>query len=223
MNDFYTTRRKSKRRDTVILLYVLGTIRVNWKTLFSIKQKLDIKKEDTFSITYKLAKSLVYPFIAELSLNRLCTKTIQKIDFILSREPEKVATDLDTNNYPNLGDNRRRSYKCIEQFQSKKEKKWWQKIGKKVCLAKKLLATSIVQSLAIAAYNQESLEIHKFITWTNTLTENGKFKFLIVFISLIVLMAFVCSLLDFRVQSSNFRVCYDLLILCCYRFCIEKH
>ena len=53
LNDFYTTRSKSKRWDILTLFYMLGMIRINSKTLFCIKHKLDIRKEDTFSITYE--------------------------------------------------------------------------------------------------------------------------------------------------------------------------
>lgn len=51
-----------------------------------------MKKEDTFSITSQLLKSLVYPFFARQSLNGLYTKTIRKNDFILNGKPEKVTS-----------------------------------------------------------------------------------------------------------------------------------
>ena len=50
-------------------------------------------------------------------------KLSKKIDFILNREPEKFTIDLHTKKYPRLGNNRRRCYNRIEQFQSKEEKK----------------------------------------------------------------------------------------------------
>ena len=98
LNNFYTTRSKSKRWDILTMFYILDTIRVYSKILFCIKPKLDIKKEDTFSVTYKLVKSLGYSFIKQRSLNGLCTEIIQKIDFILNREPQNVTTDLHTKN-----------------------------------------------------------------------------------------------------------------------------
>ena len=78
LNNFYTTRSKSKRWDILTMFYILDKIRVYSKILFCIKPKLDIKKEDTFSVTYKLVKSLGYSFIKQRSLNGLCTETIQK-------------------------------------------------------------------------------------------------------------------------------------------------
>ena len=105
-----------------LVLYVRNNKRKVKNTLL-YKHKLDIKKEDSFSITYELVESLIYPFIERRSLNGLCTKTIRKTGFTLKREPEKVTIDLHTKNYPRLGNNRRRCYKCIEQFHSKEEKK----------------------------------------------------------------------------------------------------
>lgn len=118
LNDFYTTRSKSKRWDILIFFYMLDTIRVNLKMLFCIKRKLDIKEEDTFSITYELVKSLVYPFLEQQDLNGLCTETIRKIDFILNREPENVTIDLHIKNYRRLRNNRRRCHN----FNPKKKK-----------------------------------------------------------------------------------------------------
>ena len=63
LNDFYTTRSKSKRWDFLTFFYILDTIRVNSKRLFCRKHRLNTKKEDTFSIIYELVKSLVYSFI----------------------------------------------------------------------------------------------------------------------------------------------------------------
>ena len=76
LNNFYTTRSKSKRWDILTMFYILDTIRVYSKILFCIKPKLDIKKEDTFSVTYKVVKSLGYSIIKQRSLNGLCTETI---------------------------------------------------------------------------------------------------------------------------------------------------
>ena len=79
-----------------------------FKNTLLYKTQIKYKERNTFSINYELVKSLVYPFIEQQSLNVLYTKTIRKIDFILNSKPEKVTIDLYTNNYPRLGNNRRR-------------------------------------------------------------------------------------------------------------------
>ena len=115
-----------------------------FKNTLLYKTQIKYKERNTFSINYELVKSLVYPFIEQQSLNVLYTKTIRKIDFILNRKPEKVTIDLYTNNYPRLENNRRRCYKCIEQFQYKEGKNGRHKIRNNVRVAEKVFVVIIV-------------------------------------------------------------------------------
>ena len=84
-NDNYTVRSQSNRWDLVIY-YILGTIRMNSKTLFSIKKDLDVKKENTFELAFELAESLTYAFIEQRRINGLGKSVTQKIDFVLKRQ-----------------------------------------------------------------------------------------------------------------------------------------
>ena len=95
-------------------LYLVLYVRHD-KSTFKItllhKTQIRYKERRYFFHYLQLSKTLVYPFTEQQSLNGLCTKTIQKIDFILNREPEKVTIDLHTENYLKLVNNRRRCYK----------------------------------------------------------------------------------------------------------------
>ena len=58
LNDFFTTRAKSNRWAMVVLYYMLDTTRVNSKTLWCMKNKIDISKHKTFDFTGQLANEL---------------------------------------------------------------------------------------------------------------------------------------------------------------------
>ena len=48
MNDFFTTCAKSNRRAMVVLYYMLDTTRVNSKTLWCMKNQIDMRKHKIF-------------------------------------------------------------------------------------------------------------------------------------------------------------------------------
>ena len=56
MNDFFTTRAKSWAM--VVLYYRLDTTRVNSKTLWCMKNKINIRKHKIFDFTWQLANEL---------------------------------------------------------------------------------------------------------------------------------------------------------------------
>ena len=58
MNDFFTTCAKSNRWAMVVLYYMVDTTRVNSKTLWCMKNKIDIRKHKTFDFTWQLANEL---------------------------------------------------------------------------------------------------------------------------------------------------------------------
>ena len=58
LNDFFTTHAKSDRWAIVVLYYMLDTTRVNLKTLYCMKNKIDIRKHKTFDFTWQLANEL---------------------------------------------------------------------------------------------------------------------------------------------------------------------
>ena len=58
MNDFFTTRAKSNRRAMVVLYYMLDTTRVNSKTLWCMKNQIDMRKQKIFDFTCRLANEL---------------------------------------------------------------------------------------------------------------------------------------------------------------------
>ena len=58
MNDFFTTRAKSNRRAMVVLYYMLDTTRVNSKTLWCMKNQIDMGQQKIFDFTCRLANEL---------------------------------------------------------------------------------------------------------------------------------------------------------------------
>ena len=58
MNDFFTTRAKSNRWTMVVLYNMLDNTRVNSKTVWCMKNKIDICKHKTFDCSWQLANKL---------------------------------------------------------------------------------------------------------------------------------------------------------------------
>ena len=62
--------------------FILDT-RVNAKTLYCIKNKLNIQEESTFNIIFDLVKRFTYPLIEQCNMNGFCKIVTRKIDYIL--------------------------------------------------------------------------------------------------------------------------------------------
>ena len=83
MNDFFTTRAKSNRWAIVVLYYMLDTTRVNSKTLWYMKNKIDIRKYKTFYFTWQLANELCIRQVSRRSTNGLSKMVQLKIQMFL--------------------------------------------------------------------------------------------------------------------------------------------
>ena len=79
MNDYYTKREKSCRWVIVALFYMLGTSRVNWKTIWCLKYKEDISKLSWYNFGWDLAKALVLPHVRRWKLHGLTSMVQLKI------------------------------------------------------------------------------------------------------------------------------------------------
>ena len=83
MNDYYTTRAKSRRWVMVSLYYMLDTARVNAKTTWCMKEDIDMHKFDSFNFGWNLAKSLALPHVSRRNVNGLSGMVQLKIKLFL--------------------------------------------------------------------------------------------------------------------------------------------
>ena len=83
MNDSFTTRAKSNRWAMVVLCYMLDTARVNSRTLWCTKNKIDIRKHKTFDFTWQLANELCVRQVNRRSTNDFSKLVQLKIQMFL--------------------------------------------------------------------------------------------------------------------------------------------
>ena len=84
MNDFFTTCAKSNRWAMVVLYYMLDTTRANSKTLWCMKNKIDIRKSKTFDFTWQLANEFCVRQVSRRSTIGLSKMVHLKIQVLLS-------------------------------------------------------------------------------------------------------------------------------------------
>ena len=123
LNDYHTCRSRTFRWDVVALFYILDTIRVNSKTIWCIKQGLDVQKFKSFDFAWELAMQLIKPFIRCRNINGLPRMTLERMERVLG---EKIQVAPQTNGkrkqYPYPHKDERRRYKQCEKGSSKQEK-----------------------------------------------------------------------------------------------------
>ena len=123
LNDYHTCQSCTFRWDVVALFYMLDTIRVNSKTIWCIKQGLDVQKFKTFDFAWELAIQLIKPFIRSRNINGLPRMTLERMERVLG---EKIQVAPQANGkrkqfpYPHT-DERQRCKQC-EKGSSKQEK-----------------------------------------------------------------------------------------------------
>lgn len=69
----YTTKTKSNRWTHTAFYYLLDTVRVNASTVFSLANKIDPKKTDSFEFGSNLAYQLIMPFLQKRPVNGIQT------------------------------------------------------------------------------------------------------------------------------------------------------
>ena len=124
INYYHTCRSRTFRWGVqTALFYVLDTIRVNSKTIWCIKQGLDVQKFKSFDFAWELAMQLIKPFIRSRNINGLQRMTLERMERILGG---KIQVGPQTNGkrkqypYPHT-DERPRRNQC-EKGSSKQEK-----------------------------------------------------------------------------------------------------
>ena len=120
LNDYYTISSQSNSWDLVSFYYILDPIRVNSKTLFCIKKGLDVKKENTFDLTFELAKVLTYPFIEQRRINGL-GKSVIEIDFVFNRQSIPPTVSKTERRFP-YSSYKQNYFMCVEKCSTKKGK-----------------------------------------------------------------------------------------------------
>ena len=94
LNNYHTCRYRTFRWDVVALLYMLHTIRVNSKTIWCIKQDLDVRKFKSFDFTLEGAMQLIKTFIRSRNINGLRRMTIESMERVVA---EKIQVAPQTN------------------------------------------------------------------------------------------------------------------------------
>ena len=94
LNDYHTCRSPTFRWDVMALFYMLDTIRVNSKTIWCIKQGLDVQKFKSFDFAWELAMQLIEPFIRSRNINGLPRMTLERKERVLG---EKIQVAPQTN------------------------------------------------------------------------------------------------------------------------------
>ena len=84
-NDYYSCCARTNRWDFVSFFYILDTVRVNIKTVWCLKNLLDIKKTNTLKCSWNLSSQLTKPFIENRQINGLGTAVIHKMEKVLDR------------------------------------------------------------------------------------------------------------------------------------------
>ena len=115
LNDYHTYRSCIFRWDVVALLCMLYTIRVNSKTIWSLKNGLDVNKSKSFDFAWEHAMQLEKLFIRSRNISGLPRMTLDRMERILD---EKVQVTPQTYGEK---DERRRCKQC-EKESSKNEK-----------------------------------------------------------------------------------------------------
>ena len=87
----YSTKNKSNKWTRVLFTYILDTARVNAQTVWSLVQKKDPRKTDSFDFGIKLARALVLPQIERRSLNGLPISIQWKMSMMLKRPVGRAA------------------------------------------------------------------------------------------------------------------------------------
>ena len=85
LNDYYICRARTNCWDLVSFFYILDTVRFNSKTVWCLKNSLDIKKTNTFKFSWNLSSQLIKPFIENRQINGLGTAVIHKMEKVLGK------------------------------------------------------------------------------------------------------------------------------------------
>ena len=94
LNDYHTCQSRTFRWDVVALFYMLDTIRVNSKTIWCLKQRLDVQKFKSFDLAWELAMQLIKPFIRSWNINGLPRMRLERMERVLG---EKIQVAPQTN------------------------------------------------------------------------------------------------------------------------------
>ena len=111
LNDYYdySCRAGTNRWDLVSFFLHFDTVRVNSKTVWCLKNLLDIKKTNTFKYSCNLTSQLTKPFIESCQINGLGTAVIHKMEKVLDRSlHEERPPGGIGKRYPLLGEINRR-------------------------------------------------------------------------------------------------------------------
>ena len=93
--------------------YILDTVRVNSKTVWCLKNSLDIEKTNTLKFSCNLSSQLTKPFIENRQINGLGTAVIHKMEKVLDRSlHEEQPSGGIGKRYPLLREIKRRCKKC---------------------------------------------------------------------------------------------------------------
>ena len=120
LNDYHTVRTQSNRWDLVALFYMLDTIRVNAKTVWCLKNKLEIQKTNTFNFGWDLAMSLIRPQLEQRDINGLSRAVIQKMEIVLGKtmRENNIQKQLEKK-FPLQNETKRRCFHCLDHCKKK--------------------------------------------------------------------------------------------------------
>ena len=103
LNDYYSFH----------VFYILNTVRANSKTVWCLKNLIDVKKTNTFKFLWNLSSQLIKPFIENRQIYGSGTAVIHKMGNVLARSllKEQPPSGIGKR-YPLLGKIKRRCKKC---------------------------------------------------------------------------------------------------------------